>query len=165
MKPKDFTTLSDLFMILNHLESAHIPYWVEGGWGVDILIGKQTRPHRDIDIDFDGEYEEVLLESLQKKGYQITNDLRPTRIELYHPQRGYLDLHPLIIGADGTIRQDSLDGGWYQFDPKWFSSSLFEGRMIPCYSYEAQQLFHTGYPLREVDRIDLENLSVRQKNK
>jgi len=35
---------------------------------------------------------------------------------------------------------------------------VFEGRVIPCISAEAQKLFHNGYELREVDRIDLKNL-------
>lgn len=159
MKYKEETTIDDLFFILNHLESHYINYWVEGGWGVDIIIGKQHCTHRDIDIDFDGAYEKGLIESLIMKGYQITSDLRPTRIELNHPLHGYLDLHPLRIGSDGTIKQASLDGGWYEFDPKWFSKALFQRRTIPCYSHEAQKLFHTGYEFREVDRIDLKNLN------
>jgi len=64
----------------------------------------------------------------------------------------------LVLSEDGTAKQASPDGGWYEFAANWFSSAEFEGRVIPCFSAEAQKLFHSGYELREVDQIDLENL-------
>ena len=24
--------------------------WVNGGWGIDALLGRQTRPHKDLDV-------------------------------------------------------------------------------------------------------------------
>lgn len=126
--------------------------------GCNILTGRQNREHRDIDIDFDVKYEDVLLYELERKGYKITTDWRPTRIELYHEELGYLDIHPLQINEDGSAKQAAPDGGWYEFDAKWFTVVKFEGRDIPCISLEAQILFHSGYELREVDYIDLKNL-------
>lgn len=158
MKVKEVTSIDDLFTVLDIFEKLKIRYWVEGGWGVDILTGKQNRIHRDIDIDFDGEYEKILLEELMRLGYKITTDWRPCRVELYHPELGYLDVHPLVINGDGSAKQAAPDGGWYEFEPQWFSSAIFEGRVIPCFSIEAQKLFHSGYDLREVDYFDLHNL-------
>lgn len=158
------TTKDNLFKVLDILEDLKIKYWVEGGWGVDILTGKQNRNHRDIDIDFDSSKEDVLLSKLEKIGYKIETDLRPTRIELYHPDLGYLDLHPLILNEDGTAKQVALDGSFYEFEKNWFTEVVFDGRIIPCYSYDAQKLFHSGYDLREVDYIDLKNLEDKFKN-
>lgn len=158
MNNKEITSKESLIAVLNLLEDLNIKYWVDGGWGVDILTGKQNREHRDIDIDFDSEFEEVLLDALKDKGYKITTDWSPSRIELHHPELGYLDIHPLIINEDGSAKQADPYGGWYQFEAKWFSSALFEGRVIPCISAEAQKLFHSGYELREVDHIDIKNL-------
>lgn len=61
---------SFLWMI-DLLNEWQIDYWVEGGWGIDILLGKQTREHRDIDIDFDASAETELMEKLLELGYQI----------------------------------------------------------------------------------------------
>lgn len=158
MSNKGITSKENLIDVLNLLEDLNIKYWVDGGWGVDILIGKQNRDHRDIDIDFDSESEEVLLDALKEKGYKITTDWSPSRIELYHLELGYLDIHPLIINKDGSARQAAPDGGWYEFEAKWFSTAVLEGRVIPCISAEAQKLFHSGYELREVDKIDIKNL-------
>lgn len=165
MHKKEKTSKENLFTVLNILENLNIKYWVEGGWGIDILTGKQNRDHRDIDIDFDGKDEKVLMDELNKLGYTIMTDLRPTRVELYHPELGYLDIHPLVINEDGSAKQAAPDGGWYEFEAQWFSSSIFEGRLIPCISIEGQKIFHSGYELREVDHFDLKNLETLLDNK
>lgn len=158
MTDKTITSKENLLEVLDLLDSLNIRYWVDGGWGVDILLGKQNRDHRDIDIDFDGKYTEVLLTALKEKGYEVTTDWAPTRIELYHPVLGFIDIHPLVIGDDGSARQADLEGGWYEFNFSWFSQASLDGRVIPCISAEAQALFHSGYDQRDVDITDMENL-------
>ncbi len=159
MKIREITTKENLMEILDLLDRLQIKYWIDGGWGVDILLGKQNREHRDVDVNFDGEFTQLLLRSLKDKGYKITTDWRPTRIELQHPQLGYIDIHPLMLSEDGSAKQAGLNNDWYELQAEWFTSALFEGRLIPCTSAEAQKLFHSGYELREVDKIDLENLA------
>ena len=56
MGRKEITTKEDLIKVIELFENMGITYWLDGGWGVDILAGKQTRIHRDIDINFDAEY-------------------------------------------------------------------------------------------------------------
>lgn len=159
MVKKEITNKENLMEVLNLLDGLKIKYWIDGGWGIDILLGKQNRVHRDIDVDFDGKFTDVLLDALNVKGYTIVTDWRPARIELYHPELGYIDIHPLIISEDGSAKQAGLNDDWYEFKAEWFSSALFEERTIPCISAEAQKLFHSGYELREVDKIDLKNLA------
>ena len=36
--------------VLDALGSAGLDVWVDGGWGVDALVGEQTRPHEDLDL-------------------------------------------------------------------------------------------------------------------
>ena len=68
MNRKEITTKEDLMTIINLLENANIKYWIDGGWGVDILAGKQTRNHRDIDVNFDAQHTEKLLNLLFEIG-------------------------------------------------------------------------------------------------
>lgn len=145
--------------IIDLLTDLDIRYWVEGGWGIDVLIGKQTREHRDVDIDFDAAFEKQLIEKLTEIGYQITIDQRPTRLELYHPVYGIIDIHPFVINESGSMQQANPEGGWFELASDWFSEGNYEGRVIPCVSVEGQRLFHSGYDLREVDRSDLEKLN------
>ena len=158
MKRAETASKETLLLILDLLERLGIPYWVDGGWGVDLLLGRQSREHRDVDIDFDGRFTEVLLHTLQERGYVITTDWSPCRLELQHPEMGYLDIHPLAVNADGSAKQADLEGGWYHLEACWFSSAVFEGREVPCISAEAQRIFHSGYELREKDVFDLQSL-------
>lgn len=158
MSKKDIVTKEILLEVLDLLDSMEMRYWIEGGWGIDILLGRQNREHRDVDVDVDGEHLEALLNKLIEKGYEIAADWSPCRIELYHPELSYIDIHPLIINKDGSARQADPHGGWYEFEAKWFCTAVFEGQVIPCISVEAQKAFHSGYEHKEADKIDMKNL-------
>ena len=164
MKSKDKQTESvskeSFLMIIDLLSDLNIRYWVEGGWGIDVLIGKQTREHRDVDIDFDATHEKELLKKLSEIGYQITIDQRPTRVELYHPNYGNIDIHPFVISESGSVKQANPEGGWFELASDWFTKSHYEGRKIPCVSIEGQRIFHSGYDLRAIDHADLSNLNA-----
>src|SRR6266481_8512849 len=41
---------ADVISLYTDLESMGTSVWVDGGWGVDALLGEQTRPHKDLDI-------------------------------------------------------------------------------------------------------------------
>lgn len=153
---KETVTQDDLLKVLDLIENMGIRYWLDGGWGVDILAGKKTREHRDVDIDFDSQYTEKLLQMLKENGYQIVTDWSPVRVELHHPQLGYIDIHPFVLNNNGTARQADLEGGWYEFDADFFGNAVFNGRIIPCISAKGQKIFHTGYELREVDKHDIQ---------
>lgn len=146
--------------VLDLLDGLGMRYWVDGGWGVDVLAGAQSRTHRDVDIDFDAAYEGALLDALAEAGYEVTTDWRPCRMELQHPSLGYLDIHPLQIAEAGNARQADLEGGWYEFGADFFTAAAFGGRMVPCLSVRAQLLFHSGYAPREVDRLDIARLEA-----
>lgn len=155
MNRKEITTKEDLMTIINLLKDSNIKYWIDGGWGVDILAGKQTRNHRDIDVDFDAQHTEELLKILLKYGYEVDTDWKPVRIELYSEKYGYLDIHPFILNEDGTSKQADLEGGFYEFEKDFFSNAIFEGKTIPCISLKGQKIFHSGYELRDKDKQDI----------
>lgn len=156
MKKKEIATQDDLLKVLDLLDNTRIRYWLDGGWGVDVLAGKQTREHRDIDIDFDSQYTDELLRVFKENGYEVVVDWRPVRVELYHSQLSYVDIHPFVLNNDGTAKQADLEGGWYEFEADIFGSAVFNGRSVPCISAKGQKLFHTGYELREVDKHDMD---------
>ena len=162
MGRKEATTKGDLLTVIDLLDKAGITYWIDGGWGVDILAGKQTRVHRDIDINFDSQSTEKMLNMLLECGYEVDTDWKPVRIELYSPKYGYLDIHPFVLNKDGTAKQADLEGGWYEFEKDLFGNAVFEGKTIPCISVKGQKIFHSGYDLRDKDKHDiliLENVS------
>lgn len=122
--------------------------------GVDILAGKQTRVHRDIDINFDAQHIEKLLDLLLKYGYEVTH-WGTFKIELFSDKYGYLDIHPFVLYEDGTSKQTDLKESWYEFAEEYFSYAFFEEKKIPCISLEGQKVFHSGYKLRDKDKHDV----------
>src|SRR5919202_2703530 len=40
----------DVIEVLTALDAGGIDYWVDGGWGIDALVGAQTRVHHDLDL-------------------------------------------------------------------------------------------------------------------
>src|ERR671933_382365 len=114
--------LAQVIRVLDALDSAGIPAWLEGGWGVDALVGRQTRRHRDVDVDIDAAQEGVALDVLHALGYQIWVDWRPNRVELVAGSRGFVDLHPLLVDRDGSARQPGLHGEVYDFPRAYFTT-------------------------------------------
>ena len=151
--------LSEVFRVLDALEEAEVACWLEGGWGVDALVGRQTRPHRDVDLDIDASQELIALRVLTGLGYRIETDWRPNRVELDAPT-GWVDLHPLLFDADGNARQPGLDGVFHDFPKAYFVTGTLAGRSVRCFSVEAQLRFHTGYDLRLEDAHDLRQLDA-----
>jgi lincosamide nucleotidyltransferase A/C/D/E len=147
--------LAEVLAVLGAVRSVGCRFWIEGGWGVDALVGQQTRPHRDVDIDIDGAFEGQVLAALGELGYVVETDWRPNRVELVAPGRGWVDLHPLVIDDDGNARQAAQGGGWHEFPRSYFTSGHLGEVPVPCVSREAQRVFHSGYELRPVDRRDL----------
>ena len=43
-------TAADVIDLYSELEHLGIAIWADGGWGVDALLGQQTRTHSDLDI-------------------------------------------------------------------------------------------------------------------
>ena len=71
--------LDEVFRVLDALAESGIPAWLEGGWGVDALIGRQTRAHRDVDLDIDESQEAEALSVLHRLGYEVETDWRPNQ--------------------------------------------------------------------------------------
>ena len=46
---KNFSA-TDMLEFYDFLERNKIYIWIDGGWGVDALLGTQTRAHQDLDI-------------------------------------------------------------------------------------------------------------------
>src|SRR5690348_6493238 len=61
---------TEVFSLYAELESLGITIWIEGGWGVDALLGEQTRPHKDLDIAVQRKDVPRLCQLLEARGYK-----------------------------------------------------------------------------------------------
>src|SRR4051794_25159397 len=72
----------EVLEVLTALEEAGCRFWIAGGWGVDALVGAQTREHRDLDLAIDAAREAGVLAALAGLGYAVETDWRPARVQL-----------------------------------------------------------------------------------
>ncbi|MET0435795.1 MAG: amino acid transporter [Cellulomonas sp.] len=145
----------EVHRVLDALAAAGCRAWVAGGWGVDALAGRQTRPHRDLDLAVDATGEGAALAALARLGYAVETDWRPVRVELAAPGSGWVDLHPVAFDGTGRGIQAGLDGTTFDYPPGCLVTGTIGARTVGCLSVAQQVAFHTGYPPRDVDRADL----------
>jgi lincosamide nucleotidyltransferase A/C/D/E len=146
---------AEVLAVIVSLEAAGCSVWVGGGWGVDALVGHQTRQHRDLDLALDARDESSALGALESRGYRLETDWRPVRVELVAPGRGWVDLHPVVFGTDGHGKQADIGGGHFDYPSDGFDEGLIAGQRVRCLSAEQQQRFHDGYEPRDIDLHDL----------
>jgi lincosamide nucleotidyltransferase A/C/D/E len=146
---------AEVLAVLDALAGAGCRAWVAGGWGVDALVGRQTRPHRDLDLAVDAGGEASALEALIRRGYVIETDWRPVRVEAAAPGNRWVDLHPVVFDEAGDGVQSGLDGGTFFYPAACFVTGTIAGRRVGCLSVEQQLAFHSGYERRDVDVADL----------
>lgn len=147
----------DVLAVLDLLEGAGVRVWVDGGWGVDALVGRQTRPHADLDLAL-ALADVATARSLLTRvlGYVVFANEMPTRLEMKDPGGRGVDLHPLVFGAEGNGRQALPDGTWGIYpNADLRGTGVIAGRQVSCLTPELQVRFHLGYPPDKADRHDV----------
>ncbi|MFD4034525.1 nucleotidyltransferase domain-containing protein [Streptomyces sp. NPDC058637] len=153
---------NDVLTILALLRGAGAGVVIAGGWGIDALLGEETREHRDLDLLHVREQEPVVVEALVSAGYTETLDWRPARFVLSHPSGLEIDLHPLEFAPDGSALQSSLDPAEpFRYPASCFVTGTIGTTTVRCISAEQQVRFHQGYEPAERDVLDMARLKGR----
>jgi len=155
-------TAEDVLSVVAVARQAGADIWIGGGWGVDALLGEQTRPHRDVDLMHRQDQEPPLVAALAGAGFTETLDWRPVRFVVTHPDGREIDLHPLVFAADGSAVQAPLDlGRPFSYPADCFVTGTIGGTAVPCLSAEQQVYFHQGYEPADRDLHDMAQLRDR----
>ena len=140
------------------LEAAGVRVVVDGGWGVDALLGEQTREHDDLDIVAALEDIDAILAALAHWRLRIVEDQRPVRCVLGGSGDRRIDVHTVTFDAIGGGVQPQPSGGSFRYPPEGFVAGAIAGTAVRCISPEVQLLCHLGYEPGETDRHDMELL-------
>jgi lincosamide nucleotidyltransferase A/C/D/E len=141
--------------ILEALERAGVDAWVDGGWGVDALLGRQTRPHEDLDLVVALDRVDRIRAALGAAGFTLADDQLPVRFVLAHPEHGRVDFHTVTFDAEGGGLQPQPSGGTFRYPPEGFVTGSIGGRPVRCISADVQVLCHLGYEPKEKDVQDV----------
>lgn len=145
--------------LLDDLAAAGVHAVVDGGWGIDALLGAATRPHDDLDLVIDVADLAAARRLLVEAGFTVERDLLPTAIALRHPDGRGADLHPVEPVAGGGGDQVLEDGVRWRYGPP--TTGRIGGRAVPCVPPATQLAAHLGYEPDEHDRADVAALCAR----
>lgn len=145
----------DAQAVATALDAIGEPVWIAGGWGIDALVGRQTREHRDLDVLVPTDRLSTALAALRALGCEPETDWLPVRIEV---AGGGLrvDLHPVQVEQDALVQQ--VFDGVLRYPIEQLTTGTIGGRQVRCVDASLQRTLHSGYEPREVDLHDLEQL-------
>ena len=148
----------DVLEVINLLESAGVNVWINGGWGVDALLGMQTRVHDDLDVYILSDHITASQEALHPLGFELMTDDLPQGFVLRDANDRRVDFHPLVLQPDGSGVQHQQEGGQWVLPATVFQGSgriwRTRGR---CTTPEDQVRNHLGY---EPDQIDFRDMRL-----
>lgn len=162
----------DVINIYQRLLAHGIQVWLTGGWGIDALLGEQTRPHKDLDIIVLLDDIVQMRELLERDGYGLKElwsenswvvdsqgTETATAFVLRDPKGREVDAHAMRLDDQGNgIPAWVNDEGLVFRKEDLAGEGLVAGVVIRCLSPEMQMLCHTGYELPDQHLRDLELL-------
>lgn len=157
-------TESDVLAVLDRLDTAGVAAWLDGGWGVDALVGRQTREHADLDLvvsERDLARAAAALGGLGFAPDETAEPGLPARLALLAPDGRRVDLHPVVFDERGNGWQPLGGDAWGAYPGADLrSTGQVAGRTVRCLSPDLQLRHHLGYPPDENDRRDLRILAA-----
>jgi lincosamide nucleotidyltransferase A/C/D/E len=162
---------NDVISIYRHLLDHDIQIWLTGGWGIDALLGEQTRPHKDLDVIMLLDDVVRMRELLARDGYDLkelwsenrwavdaSGTETATAFVLRDSEGRELDAHAMHLDDQGNGIPAWEDEGLLFKRQDLCGEGTISGLTVQCISPEMQMLCHTGYELPDKQRRDLERL-------
>lgn len=153
-------TSADVIQIYSRLVERGICIWIDGGWGVDALLGGQTRPHKDLDIAISDQQLLGFERFLASQGYRrVKREIeRPFNFVLADHKAREIDVHVISLDERGNgIYGPPEKGVMYPADSLTGTGTI-SGYPVRCISPQWMVKFHSGYALTEKDYKDVSAL-------
>ncbi|MGZ6346476.1 MAG: nucleotidyltransferase domain-containing protein [Anaerolineales bacterium] len=151
-------TAKDVITIVSLLNENDINVVIDGGWGVDALLGKQTRTHADLDVAVEHKDVPKIRALLEAKGYHEVpwGDTWECNFVLGDDKGHLCDIHSCTFDENGN----NIFGVKYPYE-SLKGSGLINGDPVKCITPEWMVKFHRGYKLDENDYHDVKQLCVK----
>jgi len=151
---------ADVIHLYAALEKAGVEIWIDGGWGVDALLGEQSRLHKDLDITIQQKDVPMLRRFLQTCGYSDikSEDAKSWNFVLGDENGKEIDVHVIVLDDKGDGLYGPPEKGEMYPATSLTGTGVIEGRTVRCISPEWMVKFHSGYPLKEKDFRDVSAL-------
>jgi lincosamide nucleotidyltransferase A/C/D/E len=162
----------DAIKLYKALSANGIQVWVLGGWGIDALLGEQTRPHKDLDLLMLLDDVARICALLGGQGFELKEiwsenrwaiDGRAmqtlTAFVLKDAEDRELDFHAICLDEHGNgIPYWETEEGFAFTKEDLRGNGMIGGYAVRCITAEKQMLCHTGYELPEKQVPDIGKL-------
>ena len=146
--------------LYDELQRLGVKIWIDGGWGVDALLEKQTRLHQDLDIVIQEKDVATLRQLLESQ------DFREIKLEIARPHnfvlgdgKGHeIDVHVIVLDHQGNGIYGPPEKGEMYPAAALTGTGTINGQQVQCISLEWTIKFHSGYELKEKDFKDVSAL-------
>jgi lincosamide nucleotidyltransferase A/C/D/E len=157
-RPRHDMEAEEVVSLIEALERSGVRAWLEGGWGIDALLRRQTRPHDDLDLVVAFGDVPRLKDVLAERGYAVAGGGAPMSFELTDARGRQVDVHPVVFDQRGDGVYLMRTGEEWSYPAAGFagSGSVLD-RDVRCLTAEVQLLCHEGY---ELDAHDLQDLAA-----
>lgn len=153
----------DVLQVLELLEEAGVPTTLDGGWGVDALLGAQYRDHEDVDLVIDLRDVRPAIEVLGDAGYTVVDNVGTEELRLDDGADHVIDLR--------GVHTDGIGNRWLAShspaeDPpdmpvEYHTYGWIGGRQVSCLSPEYQALRRLARELTPQQVDDVRRLGER----
>lgn len=153
-------TREDVLDFYRAISELGVDVWIDGGWGVDALLGEQTRTHEDLDIAIQQKDVPVLRETLLARRYkEVKLEIaRPWNFVLGDEHGREIDVHVIVLDERGNGVYGPPEKRELYPAESLTGTGTIGGQTVRCISAEWAVKFHSGYELREKDFRDVSNL-------
>jgi lincosamide nucleotidyltransferase A/C/D/E len=159
-------TAAHVLDVLDVLDDAAIRVWVDGGWGVDALLGEQTREHNDLDIAINHDDVARYRSAMERHGYRDkpSGHATPRNFVMIDDSGREVDVHlvdreVIVTEAEG-VAVYGPNGLAYEVGSLEGTGTI-AGRAVACCTAEFQMRSHTGYQPDADDVRDITALHER----
>src|SRR5215831_7955686 len=150
-------TAPAVLRLYEELEGRGIPIWIDGGWCVDALLGRQTRAHPDLDIAVERKFAGQLEQLLVTSGYHRRHDDQASAWNYsMEQQKHVVDVHVFEFDEHGK----HIYGVQYPFGSLNGEGMILQSK-VRCVGPEWMFKFKTAYTPREKDLRDVHALAAK----
>lgn len=161
-EPREPMTGPHLASLIDKLEQRGVNVWLDGGWGVDALLGEQMREHDDVDFVAVVADAQMVIDVLATDGYRLVQGEVSAQFVLLDDAGRQVDMHMVEFTpqGDGLYRMET--GDIWPYPAHGFAGrGQIIGREVRCLTPDVQILCHSGYELDAVDLQDIRTLRNR----
>jgi len=152
---------ADVVEILGWLGAASVDVWLDGGWGVDALVGEQTREHKDLDLIVRDAYVLRVRRALTIHGFIQVGGV-PQHFVLADERGREVEVHPVRFDDQGIGHLLSEGEPFGHSAEAFAATGGVSGYRVACLSAEAKMSNHPwGYEQGDTDVQDMRLLHDR----